>query len=264
MTQRAFDENLARWNEWCEAPWGRLRFAVVRETLRRQAVAMVGASGRLRVLDVGGGDGRDALALAEAGHHVTVVDPAPGWLAQADRKAAELGLSDQVTTLDGSLDDLPAEADYDLVLCHFVLHYRPSDAGDIGRLAAMLRPGGRLSVMAPNPAARVIMRLTREGPDAALAELAADAFDSATFSTTARKVTAEDVAADMVSSGLRVVGRYAARVVNDYVTDDTLKHDPEYYESLERLELALCDQEPFIRLGGMWQVVAERCGDQAI
>lgn len=259
MTVSAFDEKLSEWNTWCEAPWGRLRFVVVRETLRRQADALGGEAGGLRVLDVGGGDGRDALALAEAGHHVTIVDPSPAWLAQATRRAEESGLSDRLSIVAGSLDDLPPETgDYDLVVCHFVLHYRPAGGDDIRRLSAMLRPGGRLSVMAPNPAARVIMRLTREGPEAALAEFASDAFDSATFSTTARKVTAEEVSADMVSSGLRVVGRYAARVVNDYVSDDALKHDPAYFESLERLELTLCDQEPFIRLGGMWQVVAER------
>ena len=82
--------------------------------------------------------------------------------------------------------------------------------------------------------------------------------DSATFATTGRKVTAEEVEAAMAESGLAVVGRYAARVANDYVTDDTLKNDPDYYAALERLELALCDREPFVRLGGMWQLVAER------
>jgi S-adenosylmethionine-dependent methyltransferase len=59
-----FDHHLAQWQEWCEAPWGRLRFNVVGETLRRQA-AELGTS--LRVLDVGGGDGRDALPLALSG-----------------------------------------------------------------------------------------------------------------------------------------------------------------------------------------------------
>ncbi|QIK76348.1 methyltransferase domain-containing protein [Nocardioides piscis] len=261
MAGDAFDEKLAQWNAWCEAPWGRLRFSVVRETLRRQAVALDAEGGGLRVLDVGGGDGRDALALAEAGHDVTIVDPAPRWLAQASRRAEALGVTARLHTVEGSLDDLPPfEEEFDLVLCHFVLHYRPSGGQDIERLAARLRPGGRLSVMAPNPSARVIMKLTREGPEAALAELSSDDFESATFTTTARKVTAGEVEGQMVAAGLRVVGRYAARVVNDYVSDDTLKEDPDYFAALERLELALCDQEPFVSLGGMWQVVAERAG----
>lgn len=261
MTDHLFDAQLARWEQWCAAPWGRLRFTVVRETLRRQAEALGAAHGGLRVLDVGGGDGRDAVPLAEAGHHVTVLDSAPSWLAAARRRAEDAGVADRVRTVEGSIDDLSAVSDgYDLVLCHFVLHYRPAAAGDVARLAAALRPGGRLSVMAPNPAARVIRRLTREGPDAALAELAADHLHAAVFDTTARKLTAEEVEAELVASGLAPVGRYAARVANDYVADDHLKQDPAYFAALERLELALCDQEPFIRLAGMWQVVAEAPG----
>lgn len=112
--------------------------------------------------------------------------------------------------------------------------------------------------MAPNAAARVVMRLTRERPEAALAELAADDFASHTFATHGRKVAAEEVEASMAAAGLAVVGRYAARVANDYVCDDSLKDDPDYFAALERLELALCDREPFVRLGGMWQLVAER------
>lgn len=257
MTEDLFDDKLAHWQAWCEAPWGRLRFSVVRETLRRQAEALGGAHGGLRVLDVGGGDGRDALPLAAAGHHVTILDPAPSWLAEARRRADSAGIGDRVSTIEGSIADLTAAGtDYDLVLCHFVLHYRPADAGDVARLASVLRPGGRLSLMAPNPAARVIMRLTREGPDAALAELTSDAFYSETLSTAGRKLTAEEAEAEMGAAGLEVVGRYAARVANDYVTDDALKDDPDYFAALERLELALCDREPYIRLGGMWQVVA--------
>ena len=127
MSEESFDEKLAQWQDWCEAPWGRLRFTVVRETLRRQAEALGGARGGLRVLDVGGGDGRDAIALAEAGHHVTVLDPAPTWLAEARHRAARLGVSDRLSTIEGSIDDLQAAGtDYDLVLCHFVLHYRPA------------------------------------------------------------------------------------------------------------------------------------------
>jgi S-adenosylmethionine-dependent methyltransferase len=112
--------------------------------------------------------------------------------------------------------------------------------------------------MAPNAAARVVMRLTREGPEAALEELAADDFVSATFDTTARRLGADEVAAQMRAADLEPVARYAARVVSDYVTDDALKADPAYFTALEQLELALCDREPYVRMGAMWQVVAQR------
>ena len=80
---------------------------------------------------------------------------------------------------------------------------------------------------------------------------------AATFDTTVRKLTAEEMEEQLRAEGLTPVGRYGARVANDYVADDRLKEDPDYFAALERLELALCDQEPFIRLAGMWQVVAE-------
>jgi S-adenosylmethionine-dependent methyltransferase len=256
-----FEERLAQWQAWCEAPWGRLRFSVVRETLRRQAEALGAAGGGLRVLDVGGGDGRDAVALARAGHHVTVLDPAPSWLAEARRRAESAGVGERLVTVEGSIDDLgPVGGGFDLVLCHFVVHYRPAETGaaDVRRLAGAVRPGGRVSVMAPNPAARVIGRLVREGPEAALEQLARDDMESATFATTARAVPPDEVEALLVDAGLEVVGRYAARVANDYLADDTPKADSDYFAALERLELALCDQEPFIGLGALWQRVAQR------
>lgn len=259
MADTPFTDALAQWQAWCEAPWGRLRFTVVEETLRRQTVELGGDATPLRVLDVGGGDGRDALPLARAGHHVTIVDPEAAWLEEAQRRADRAGVVDRIETRVGSVADLSEVGrDFDLVLCHFVLHYRPEDAGDVDRLADRLRPGGRLSVMAPNPDARVVMRLTREGPAAALEELESDELSSRTFDTTARKITAEQAVAELERAGLRTVGRYAARVANDYVSDDSLKHDPAYFADLERLELALCDREPFLRLGGVWQVVAAR------
>jgi len=253
MTAGAFDDKLAEWRAWTEAPWGRIRFAVVAETLRRQAAEL---GGPLRVLDVGGGDGGDAIPLARAGHDVTVVDPAPEWLAEARHRADEAGVP--LTTVTGGLDDLPVAGPYDLVLCHFVLHYRPAEAGDVARLAAVVRPGGRLSVMAPNPAAMVLMRLTRGGPEAALDELASATRRSVTFDHEARKITAEAIADEMTAAGLAPVARYGTRIANDLLTDDRAKHDPAYFSRLLELELALCDREPFLRVGGMWQLVAER------
>jgi len=248
-----FAEKVAAWQEYCATPWARIRYAVVEETLRRQADEL---GGRLRVLDVGGGDARDALPLALAGHDVTVMDPTASWLAEAERRATEAGVT--ITTREGGIDDLPETGDYDLVLCHFVLHYRPAQAGDIGRLARLVRPRGRLSVMCPNPVAMVLSALVRSGPEAALEQLKADSIRSVTFDHDARKVTADEVEAEMEGAGLRVVGRYATRIANDLLPGNDAKHDPTCFDRLLELELALCDREPYLRIGGLWQRVAEK------
>lgn len=249
-----FSDKLAQWRAYTETPWGRIRYTVVEEILRRQC-AELGQG--LRILDVGGGDGMDALPLALAGHEVTILDPSESWLAEAKRRAAEVGVS--LTTLVGGVDDLP-EGEWDLVLCHFVLRYRPMDADDVRRLAAAVRPGGRLSVMEVNPAAMVLRQLVTGGPEAALTELRADTKRAVTFDHDVRKVSMEELETELDTAGLRLTARFGTRIANDLLTDDAAKHDPAYFDRLLELERALCDQEPFVRIAGMYQLVAERPG----
>lgn len=249
-----FSDRLAQWRAYTGTPWGRIRYAVVEEILRRQC-AELGEG--LRILDVGGGDGMDALPLALAGHDVTILDPSESWLGEAKRRAADAGAD--LATLVGGLDDLP-EGEWDLVLCHFVLRYRPANAGDVRRLAAAVRPGGRLSVMEPNPASMVLRQLVTDGPEAALTELRADVKRAVTFDHDVRKVPMGDLEAELASAGLRLTGRFGTRIANDLLTDNDAKNDPAYFDRLLELERELCDQEPFVRIAGMYQLVAERPG----
>lgn len=247
-----FSDQLAAWREYTRTPWARIRYAVVGEVLRRQCAAL---GGTLRVLDVGGGDGMDALPLAAAGHDVTIVDPSGPWLHVARRRAGEAGVS--LTTVRGGLDDLPV-GEWDLVLCHFVLRYRDADGRDLAALAQRVRPGGRLSVMDVNPAGRVLRALVSGGPSSGLAELHAARASVQTFRTDARKVEVDAVRAQAEAAGLRTVGLFGNRIANDLVVDDEAKHDQAYFDDLLRLELELCGREPFNRVGFAWQLVLER------
>ncbi|MBZ5738969.1 methyltransferase domain-containing protein [Nocardioides mangrovi] len=257
-TSRLFEDQLAAWRLYLQTPWARIRYATVAEVLRRHVDEVAAArtvGDRVRVLDVGGGDGRDALPLARAGCDVTIVDPAGSWLAEAERRAAEAGVA--IRTVQGGLDDLPA-GEWDLVLCHFVLRYRPPGSPDVAVLADRVRPGGLLSVVDINPAGRVLRALVSSGPGAALTELHAERAEVQVFGTDARKVEADDVRTEAEARGLRLVGRYGHRIANDLVTDDDAKHDPDFFADLLTLELELCDREPYRRLGAAWQLVLTR------
>jgi S-adenosylmethionine-dependent methyltransferase len=256
-TPTVFDDHLAAWRAYCASPWARIRYAVVAETLARNLDVL--DDGPLRVLDVGGGDGRDSLPLAAAGHHVTILDPSAGMLAEAAATARGLGVADRVETQPGSIDDLPsAGAGWDVVLCHFVLRYRPADADDVPALAAAVRPGGVLSVLDGNPAGTVVSRIVRGGPAAGLAELGAATGRSVTFDEEVRKIRDIEMRAAIEASGCEILAQYGGRIANDLLTDDTAKHDEAYFADLLRLELELCDQEPYNRIGQFWQIVATR------
>ncbi|WP_191907821.1 class I SAM-dependent methyltransferase [Nocardioides cynanchi] len=248
----AFDENQRAWADYTATPWARIRYAVVRKTL---AATLAGLGpGPARILDVGGGDALDSLPLAASGHDVTVLDPSQQMLSSARDRAAAAGV--RVRLLEGGIELLPELEPFDVVLCHFVLQYRDDLAEDLARLVAVTRPGGVLSVIAPNPASAVVTRLLRDGPAAALAELGRDTVHTVTFDRDVRKLSFAAVEEQLSSLGCPVVGRYGGRIANDLLTDDDQKLDPAFYADLERLELALCDQEPFWRTGAFWQLVA--------
>jgi S-adenosylmethionine-dependent methyltransferase len=249
-----FDEHQRAWREYVETPWARIRYAVVAETLARHLSPL---GGHLRVLDVGGGDGHDSLPLARAGHHVTILDPSAAMLAVARASADAAGAGHRVTTRAGSIEDL-TDADWDVVLCHYVLRYRPVHADDVRLLAAALRPGGLLSILDGNAAGSVLARAVRAGPAAASAALDATTPRTVTFDQDVRVVDACTVRADLQAAGCEVLGEYGGRIVNDLILDDDAKDDPVFFEQLLRLELALCDREPFKRIGQFWQLVARR------
>src|SRR5690606_32311145 len=109
-------------------PRASLRTAVVwdvlREALGRQA--KVAGQETLDVLDIGGGTGNFAVPAARLDHRVTVVDPSPDALFALERRAAEAGVTDRITAVQGDthgLLDLVEPGMYDVVLCHGVLEY---------------------------------------------------------------------------------------------------------------------------------------------
>ncbi len=110
---------------------------------------------RLRVLDVGMGQGTQALRLARAGHQVTGVEQDPKMIATAREELAgePEGIRERVRIVQGDGRDtgvhfLPGS--FDVVLCHGVLMYIQEPDPLLAGLARMLAPGGLLSLLVRN------------------------------------------------------------------------------------------------------------------
>jgi S-adenosylmethionine-dependent methyltransferase len=258
-----FGGRAGQWASWQTSPWGRLRYAVVRETTAR---AMATLSGPLRVIDVGGGDGADCLPLAAEGHDVTVLDVAPELLAQARRAAEERGLAGVRTVL-ADLDDLvrgagePSLGTFDVVLCHNVLQYRADVPATVRFLASLARPGGVVSVMAPNPAMDVLSAAVRRlDPVRARAVLDSPTVHGETFDHPMRRLEADEVERSLAAAGCTVDHRFGIRCLMDLIADDERKSEPDFYARLLELELLLCEREPYWRTARFWQLTARRDG----
>ena len=240
-------------------PAGSARTAVVWEVLSA-ALAEADPSGSgLDIVDAGGGTGGFAVPLAAAGHRVTVVDPSPDSLAALQRRAAERGLGDRVVGRQGDLADLGsllALASTDLVLCHSVLEVVEDPADALAAAAAVLRPGGRLSLLVANRDAAVLARALAGRPDEAAHVLTDPAGRWGAADGVARRWTPEQVRQLVEAAGLRVEQFHGVRVVADLVPSAVLDSEPGAAAALLALERTLSNRAPFRDLATQLHVLA--------
>ncbi|UYQ66195.1 class I SAM-dependent methyltransferase [Streptomyces peucetius] len=252
-----FDTAMTAWQEWQDAPWGRLRYAVAEANLARR---LGDDGGPLRILDLAGGDGGDAIRLAGRGHHVTVVDYAPAMLAAASERASAAGLTELITCVQTDATALPAEiADgaFDVVLCHNLLQYVDDVPGVLAAALAPLRHGGLFSVMAINRHSAALNVAVRDmDPAAALGALDAAQARTRMFDSALRLHTAEEIVPVLRGLGCRDVEHCGIRSFCDYITDDSRKYDPAFYADLERLELAATARPPYMHTARLFQLTA--------
>ena len=231
---------------------------VVLDVLQTVVSALAGQTGRaaLDIVDAGGGTGGFAVPLASLGHHVTVVDPSPDSLAAAQRRAAEQNVP--LRAVQGDAADLALVAgkqSADLVLCHSVLEYVDSPAAAMAAIAAVLRPGGAVSVLTASAVAAVIHRALAGRFDEARRVLSglgsAASVDGSAPATEGhghpgpRRFTLAGVTALIEEAGLRPGPALGVRVFADLVPRVVADADPGAAKALQGLELAAAAHPAF-------------------
>lgn len=99
-------------------------------------------------LDLGCGDGGDALWLARQGWHVTAADISAVALERLAGLARSHGLDDRVITVRHDLHESFPQGGFDLICAHYLHTPFDLDRATVLRSAAhALRPGGRLLVV---------------------------------------------------------------------------------------------------------------------
>ena len=229
---------------------------VVLDVLQTAVSALAGQTGRaaLDIVDAGGGTGGFAVPLASLGHHVTVVDPSPDSLAAAQRRAAEQDVP--LRAVQGDAADLALVAgkqSADLVLCHSVLEYVDSPPAAMAAIAAVLRPGGAVSVLAASAVAAVIHRALAGRFDEAR-RLLAGIGEAASGNGPAaevrgqpgpRRFTLAGVTGLIEEAGLRPGPALGVRVFADLVPRVVADADPGAAQALQGLERAVATHPAF-------------------
>jgi SAM-dependent methyltransferase len=106
-----------------------------------------------RALDVGAGEGGDAVWLAEQGWRVTASDVSARALEHVGAAAAERGLEVELLHADANAVEPFEPGAFDLVSAHYASIPRTPDDRAVHNLLAAVAPGGRLLVVSHDLAA---------------------------------------------------------------------------------------------------------------
>lgn len=223
-----------------------VRTAVVWNALGSVLADRSAAAGRaaLDVLDAGGGTGGFAVPLAELGHRVTVIDPSPDSLAALERRAGEAGVTERVRGRQGDTDDLLSLAgreSVDLVLCHSVLEVVDEPAAALASMAATLRDGGTISVLAANRTGAAVHRALSGNFTEARRALTDPDGRWGDTDPTPRRFTLPALTSSIEGAGLRVGTVHGVRVFADLVPGGYVDGEEGVADLLE-LETAAAEQ----------------------
>ncbi|WP_030850195.1 class I SAM-dependent methyltransferase [Streptomyces sp. NRRL F-4474] len=244
-------------------PRASLRTAVVWEVLKEALDRRVKATGRdvLDVLDTGGGTGKFAVPVAHLGHRVTVVDPSPNALFGLERRVSEAGVADLVRGVQGDAQGLLEVVErgaYDVVLCHGVLEYVDDPAEGVANVAAALRPGGTLSLLAAGLGGAVLARALAGHFTEARNALTDPAGRWGSGDPVPRRFTAEQLSELVGGAGLAVGAVHGVRIFADLVPGVLVDTEPGAVEALLRLEEAAAELPAFHAVATQLHVLGEK------
>jgi SAM-dependent methyltransferase len=237
-----------------------VRTAVVWQVLREALAGLAATVDVVHVLDIGGGTGGFAVPLAELGYAVTVIDPSPDALAALERRAAETGTESSVRGIQGDADSVVAllgAGSVDAVVCHSVLEVVDDPAAALAAIAAVMRPGGIVSVLAANRVAAVLARVAAGRLTEARALLADPHGSAGSADPLARRFSMAELESLIVEAGLRPRGSHGARVFADVAPAALLDIDPQAVDDLIALEQAVADDPSYAVIATGLHVLAE-------
>ncbi|MFE9257153.1 class I SAM-dependent methyltransferase [Streptomyces sp. NPDC006879] len=245
---------------------GGLRNTVRQELVARQVDEQLAAhfavGRRLRVLDVGMGQGTQALRLARIGHRVTGLESDPQMLKAAhDALQREpVGIRSRVRLLAGDgretgVHFLPGS--FDVVLCHGVLMYVAEPDALLAGLARMLAPGGLLSLLVRNGDALALRPGLAGDWSAALA-----AFDGLAYTNRlglpVRADRLEALTATLSGIGAPLHTWYGVRVFTDTAPDEARAPEGEELQALLAAEDRAGRTEPYRRVAALLHLCGVR------
>lgn len=242
-----------RWRERL----GTLRDVVRQELVTRQLAEHLPPP-PVRLLDVGCGQGTQALRMAALGHRVTALDVSRDLLGLLEAGIRPGMRIETVQAEAERLGELFEPASFEAVLCHGVLMYFPDPGPLLAAMTRVLAPGGLLSLLVRNGDA-LALRPALLGDWAG----AMRAFDDTRYvnrlGVAARADRLGELTGRLAAQGLRVRQWYGVRVFSDTAPDDApLPGTPDELDDLLEAEERAGRTDPYRGVAPLLHLVCEK------
>jgi S-adenosylmethionine-dependent methyltransferase len=257
--KNSFETGLADWKADQTTTWAKFSYELVENNLKKHIPV---DSPPLRILDAGGGNGLDSLALARMNHQVDIVDVSQQMLDDANVNAALAGVSGRISThaVDIlNIGKLFETAEFDMVLCHNVIQYVDELEPLINAMDKVLKPGGVLSLIGPNQYSLPYQAAFLNGDLDQAYELL-DQVDqiSSIFGVNERSYRADELIDWFDQRGYNIENHYGIRCMYNYWGTNEEKQETEIYEKLKKLEFALTNREPYKQTARLFQLMLRK------
>jgi SAM-dependent methyltransferase len=246
---------------------GTLREVVRQELVARQVAAHLPDQALLRVLDIGCGQGTQALLLARRGHAVTGLDSSARLLYdfQAALEAEPAEVSDRIRLVQGeatAVGRLFPPSSFDAVLCHGVLMYFPDPLPVLDGIARATAPGGIVSLLVRNGDALALRPGLLGDWDSVGQAFAGSSYENR-IGVNARADRLADLTAALAERQLPVRQWYGVRVFTDTAASDAPLPDPATLDAILRHEERAGRTDPYRHVAALLHLIAVRTEDAA-
>ncbi len=225
----AMNDNLRRYKEYIETPWGRLFYHVVQ--------AQIGNLSGLDILDFGSGFGVTASHYAVK-NNLTAVEPNVEMTAEISSDCGYRLITGDITALKQFTDQ-----SFDYIFCHNVLEY----VSDFEReeifmeFKRILCRNGRISVIKHNPKGRVMHKVVCENRTEEAAEILKN---GCCTSQSFGEISYYDIEPLAESCGMKIVKRFGLRTFWGLQSND-FKYAPDWLDKMTEMELLTAEDVDF-------------------
>jgi SAM-dependent methyltransferase len=247
--------------QW-RARLGTLRQVVRQEVVARQVAAHLPDLPPRRVLDIGCGQGTQALGLARRGHFVTGLDSSAQLLGdfRAALSAEPARVGDRVRLVQGEAGataGLFAPSSFDAVLCQGVLMYFPDPGPLLDAIAQVVAPGGIVSLLVRNGDALAMRPGLLGDWDGAVKAFDGDGYLNR-IGVKARADRLADLTAALARRQMPVAQWYGVRVFTDTAASGAPLPDEATLDAILRSEERAGRTDPYRQVAALLHLIAVR------